>query len=269
MSRKYYLTLIPILAIAGSAMAAEMPMMKAMTTKGSIKVLLPKNGQKIASIDIPVKVSVSNFTISAAHVGMADRDREGHIHVMLDGMNMGVLYNFYTGTEFTLPGRAMTPGKHTLIFDLASNTHEDFANTVQKVEIDYQPRKPIEAPQAAAAAKVPEVSIISPADGDTVGPKFTINVEPEYFQPAENLEGKPNIPGYGHYHVFVDMKMDTAMSEGMMSMAGMVGMPGNNSFPVDLSAWKKGKHVITVMPVQNDHTEIPGAKPAMITVDLE
>jgi len=265
MSRKFYLALIPLLAATSWAMA-EMPMMK---TKGSITVLSPKNGQKITSIDIPVKVSVSKFNISAAHVGLPDVDREGHIHVMLDGMNMGVLYNYYTSTSFTLPGRAMTPGKHTLIFDLASNTHEDFGNTVQKVEIDYQPAKAIDAPPPVADAKTPELTIVSPADGDTVGPKFSINVEPKYFQPAENLEGKANIAGYGHYHVFVDMKMDMAMTEGMMSMAGMVGMPGNNSFPVDLSSWKRGKHVITVELVQNDHTEIHGAKPAMITVNLE
>jgi hypothetical protein len=54
----------------------------------------------------------------------------------------------------------------------------------------------------------------------------------------------------------------------MMSMAGMVSMPGSNSFPVDLSAWKNGKYMLTIMPVQNDHTPIPGAKPATITINL-
>jgi hypothetical protein len=55
----------------------------------------------------------------------------------------------------------------------------------------------------------------------------------------------------------------------MMGMAGMVSMPGSNSFPVKLSAWKNGKHTLTVQPVQNDHTEIHGAKPATITINLE
>jgi hypothetical protein len=40
---------------------------------------------------------------------------------MLDGMNMGVLFNFYTTPTFTLPGQGIKPGQHTLIFDLASN----------------------------------------------------------------------------------------------------------------------------------------------------
>jgi LPXTG-motif cell wall-anchored protein len=114
------------------------------------------------------------------------------------------------------------------------------------------------------------VQVVSPADGATVGPKVTIQVKPTNFTPSEDLEGKPNLKGYGHYHVFVDMP---AMTEGgggaMMSMAGMVLMPGSNSFDVDLRAWPAGKHTLTVELVQNDHTPIEGAKPAMITINLQ
>jgi hypothetical protein len=248
------------------------------TTTGALAVVSPRDGEKVTTTDIPVQVAVSNFKVSSAHVGMPDVDGEGHIHVMLDGMNMGVLFNFYTTPEFTLPGRAMTPGPHTLIFGLASNTHEDFANTAQKVNIDYEPAKAEPAPEPVTTAAVPGVKIISPADGATVGPEFTMRVQPANFTPALDLEGKPNIKGYGHYHVFVDMSMpsmemsSTQMSGGsmeMMSMAGMVGMPGSNTFPVDLRAWKTGKHTITVETVQNDHTTIADAKPAMITINLE
>jgi len=247
-------------------------------TKGSLKVVSPIDGQKITTTDIPAQVAVSNFKVSAAHVGMPDVDGEGHIHVMLDGMNMGVLFNFYTTPKFTLLGRAMTPGPHTLVFGLASNTHEDFANTAQKVNIDYEPAKAEPAPAPATTAGVPTVKIISPADGATVGPQFTMKLRHANFTPALDLEGKPNLKGYGHYHVFVDMSMpsmemsSTKMSGGameMMSMAGMVGMPGSDTFPVDLRAWKKGKHTITVELVQNDHTNIADAKPAMITINLK
>ena len=255
------------------------------TTKGSLKVISPKEGQRITTTDIPIQVAVSNFNVSAAHVGQPDVDGEGHIHVMLDGMTMGVLFNYYTTPEFTLPGRGITPGRHTLVFDLASNTHEDFENTVQKVDIDYKPAKAEAAPPPVANAGTPGVKIISPKDGATVGPKFTMQVAPTNFRPALDLEGKPNIKGYGHYHVFVDMEMSSMpmastqpsggsmeMSHemgGMMSMAGMVGMPGGNTFPVDLTAWKNGKHTITVETVQNDHTDIEGAKPATITINLQ
>jgi len=247
-------------------------------TKGSLKVVSPKDGEKITTTDIPAQVAVSNFKVSAADVGMPDVDGEGHIHVMLDGMNMGVLFNFYTTPKFTLPGRAMTPGPHTIVFGLASNTHEDFENTAQKVNIDYEPAKAKPAPAPVTTAGVPTVKILSPADGTTVGPQFTMQLQHADFTPALDLEGKPNIKGYGHYHVFVDMSMapmemsSTKMAGGgmeMMSMAGMVGMPGSDTFPVDLRAWKKGKHTITVELVQNDHTEIADAKPAMITINLK
>jgi len=238
--------------------------------KPAIKVLSPAASEKITSTDIPVKVEVANFKLSPAHVGLPDKSGEGHIHVMIDGMNMGVLFNFYTTTSFTLPGQGIAPGKHKLIFDLASNTHVDMEDTVQEVEIDYQPTSPKAAPEAITNAGTPEVQIVSPADGATVGPKFSIQVKPTNFTPSLDLEGKPNLKGYGHYHVFVDMP---AMTEGgggaMMSMAGMVLMPGSNSFDVDLSAWPAGKHTLTVELVQNDHTPIEGAKPAMISINLQ
>jgi hypothetical protein len=59
------------------------------------------------------------------------------------------------------------------------------------------------------------------------------------------------------------------MSGGMMSMAGMIGMPGSDNVPLDLRAWPNGQHTITVEPVQNDHTPIQGATPAMVTITLQ
>ena len=238
--------------------------------KPAIKVLSPAASAKITSTDIPVKVEVANFKIAPLAVGLPDKAGEGHIHVMIDGMNMGVLFNFYTTPSFTLPGTGIAPGKHKLIFDLASNTHVDMEDTAQEVEIDYQPASPKAAPEPVANAGTPEVQVVSPADGATVGPKVTIQVKPSNFTPALDLEGKPNLKGYGHYHVFVDMPAMTAGGGGaMMSMAGMVLMPGSDSFDVDLSAWPAGKHTLTVELVQNDHTPIEGAKPAMISINLK
>jgi hypothetical protein len=238
--------------------------------KPSIAVVSPRAGDTIISTDIPVTVQVSNFTVSSADVGLPDKDGEGHIHVMLDGMNMGVLFNFYTSTTFTLLGQGMKPGQHALTFDLASNTHEDMEDTATTVTINYQPATAKGAPQASAAGGTPEVTVVWPPNGATVGPLFTLQVSQNNFTPSLELEGKPNLAGYGHYHVFVDMPMmDMGGDMGMMSMAGMIGMPGSDSIPVDLRAWPNGQHTITVEPVQNDHTPIQGAKEAMITVTLQ
>jgi hypothetical protein len=238
--------------------------------KPSLSVLSPANGDTVISTDIPVSVQVSNFTLSAADVGLPDRPGEGHIHVMLDGMNMGVLFNFYTSPNFSLPGEGVRAGQHTLTFDLASNTHMDMEDTVTSVSINYQPLTAKPAPQASTPSSAPEVSIVWPPDGATVGPVFTLQVSKKNFSPSLELEGKPNLAGFGHYHAFVDMDMSAmSMAGGMMSMAGMIGMPGSDSIPVDLSAWPNGQHSIVVEPVQNDHTPIQGATPGMVTVNLQ
>ena len=241
--------------------------------KPSLTVLSPSDGDTVTSTDIPLSVQISNFTLSAADVGLPDRDVEGHIHVMLDGMNMGVLFNFYTGPNFTLPGQGIRPGQHTLMFDLASNTHMDMEDTVASVAINYQPLAAQAAPQASQSSAAPEVSIVWPPDGAIVGPLFTLRVNKRNFTPSLQLEGKPNLAGYGHYHVFVDMPMmGTGGGQGMagmMSMEGMIGMPGNDDIPVDLRAWPNGQHTITVEPVQDDHTPIQGASPGMITITLQ
>jgi hypothetical protein len=110
--------------------------------KPSLTVVSPSNGDTITSTDIPVQVQISNFTLSPADIGLPDKDGEGHIHVMLDGMSMGVLLNFYTTPTFTLPGQGVKPGRHRLSFDLASNTHMDMEDTLTNVTISYQPPTP-------------------------------------------------------------------------------------------------------------------------------
>ena len=263
-------------AIGLSALALSMGVVLAPQTlaqsqaKPSLAVLSPADGDTVTSTDIPVTVQVSNFTLSPADVGLPDKDGEGHIHVMLDGMNMGVLFNFYTSPSFVLPGQGIRPGPHTLTFDLASNTHEDMEDTVTNVTINYQPLTPKPAPEPGPSAGAPEVSVVWPPNGATVGPVFTLQVSKQNFVPSLELEGKPNLAGYGHYHVFVDMDMSgMSMQGGMMSMAGMIGMPASDSIPVDLSAWPDGQHTITVEPVQDDHTPIQGAMPGMVTITLQ
>jgi hypothetical protein len=241
--------------------------------KPTLTIVSPGNGDTVTSTDIPISVQVSNFKLSTPDVGLPDKEGEGHIHVMLDGMNMGVLFNFYTTPAFTLPGQGIRAGHHTLTFDLASNSHMDMEDTVTSVTINYQPLAAQPAPQASQSSAAPEVSIVWPPDGATVGPVFTLHVTKNNFTPSLQLEGKPNLAGYGHYHVFVDMPMmDMSSGQGMggmMSMAGMIGMPGSDDIPVDLRAWPNGKHTITVEPVQDDHTPIQGATPGMITITLQ
>lgn len=262
--------LATIATLALSTLVVLLPATSQAQARPGLRVISPTEGARITSTDIPVQVEVSNFKLSAEDVGLPDVDGEGHIHVMIDGMSMGVLFNFYTTPTFTLLGDALTPGKHTLIFDLATNTHMDMEHTVQHVIIDYQPTALQPAPAAIAHPGSPSVRIMSPADGATVGPRFTLQVDKTNFTPSLGLEGKPNLAGFGHYHVMVDMDaFPMMMMGGMMSMDGMVAMPGSDTISLDLSAWPPGRHTLTVEPVQDDHTPIEGAREATISFNLQ
>ena len=239
-------------------------------------ILAPAPGAVIATHEVELQLSVTNFELSGAKSGRPDEEGVGHIHVMVDGMSMAQLINFYATDTFSIPLAGLTPGPHTILVTLASNTHVDMMETAQQIEIDYQPTAEVRLP-AAQDLGAPGLELVSPMDGAIVPAIFGIEVAPVNFNPTADLEGKTNIPGYGHWHVFVDTDMSAMgmMSMGMaspeaemaspeagmdhmamMSMAGMVSMPGANTFDIDLSAWGPGTHVIWIEPVQNDHTQL-------------
>ncbi len=76
-----------------------------------------------------------------------------------------------------------------------------------------------------------------------------MQVDVQNFRLAQDLEGKRNVGGWGHLHVFVD----NPNAEGER---GMVGMPGMNRFDVDLTGLPPGKHELTVVLAGNDHVTI-------------
>lgn len=249
----------------------------------SLQILAPTAGTKVTANQLDVKLKVENFKIDGLQAGRPDQPGVGHIHLMFDGMTMAQLANFYTSDTFTVPLDGLAAGKHTIIVDLASNTHMDMMATAQKAEFDYQPANPVPLPRPDDRG-TPSVELVSPKPGATVEPKFSVEVKPVNITLAGNLEGKQNVPGYGHLHVFVDTPMKGGMGAmgsmstpemgmgtpgmmmgtpaagsmgemSMMSMAGMVLMPGKPTFDLDLSAWGPGEHTIWIEPVQNDHTK--------------
>jgi hypothetical protein len=259
-----------------------------------IEVVSPQPGETVTTDDINVQVTVSDFTVDCAKAGRPNEDGVGHIHLMIDGMSMAQLANFYCEDTFTVPGDGLTPGEHTLIVDLATNDHLDMMETATEVAFTYEPANPVPLPEAQDLG-TPGVELVSPteedaqtlaAEGRTVPPIFTIEVNPVNFEPSEELEGKQNVPGYGHWHVFVDTPMGGMMMEDeemegtpagegeteemhMMAMGGMILMPGTNSFEVDLTEWGPGEHTIFIEPVQNDHTNFAEFEHLTFTVTVD
>jgi hypothetical protein len=163
-------------------------------------------------------------------------------------------------------------------------------DTARTVTFHFQPSAaPVALPAPGPAAGA-SVAITAPETGATVGPQFKLEVKTTNFTASCDLEGKPNVAGYGHFHVFVDQDPAAmmAMMSGdhsnmpmsgdhanmpmtgehgdmggmdMMEMPGMIAMPCAGSIPVDLSAWPSGQHTLSVELDQNDHTPLmdPGA----------
>jgi azurin len=231
-------------------------------TAPTIQIASPSDGATIDTNDILVSLNVSNFTIDAASSGAADQDGVGQVLVFLDGATVAQLTNIYGTSSIIIPGEGLAAGQHQLAIVLASNTHVPNMDTAQMVTIDYQPVQPLPLPVANYTG-APSVTLVSPTDGATVPPQFDVQVQPQNFSPTTGLEGKTNVAGYGHYHVWVDT------AEMPSSLAGLVLMPGTNAFTLDLSVWGPGEHQIRIEAAQNDHTMYDPATAATFTVTVD
>jgi len=128
-----------ILAISFLLLAAQSFIFDA-TAQGSgpsVRIVSPAAGAPVTTDDIALEVEVSDFALNCAAVGRPDKEGFGHIHVMVDGMTMAQLINFYCDQTFTIPGDGLTAGMHTIFVVLSSNTHTDMMETMTQVDFDF------------------------------------------------------------------------------------------------------------------------------------
>lgn len=242
------------LPISGGATAQDAP-------APTLALVSPVAGATIDTTDILVQVNVSNFTIDCAQSGYTDQDGTGQILAFVDGATVAQLTNIYCTTSFLVPTNGLAAGEHQLAVVLASNTHVPNMDTAQMVTFTYQPAQPLPLPVANYTGDV-GVELVSPLDDAVVEPIFDVQVKPVNFSPTTDLEGKTNVPGYGHYHVWVDT------AEMPSSLAGLVLMPGTNAFTLDLTAWGLGDHTVRIEPAQNDHTMYDPSNSVSFTVHV-
>lgn len=217
-----------------------------------LKIVSPVAGDVVESDDIDLELDVKNFTLDAAQIGSPDVDGVGHVHVLLDGATIGQLTGFYAETSITISGLGVDAGKHSLAVMLSANAHGSLTETLQQVEFEYKPMTPRPLPAAEDLGQ-PGITLASPADGDSVDAVFPVELTSTNFHASADLEGKPNVPGYGHYHVFIDKDMSAEAMKNM-TLDGLLLMPGEDSFDLDLSAWGSGEHTVWIGPAQNDHS---------------
>jgi hypothetical protein len=287
-----------ILGVASLGSTAATPVLAEMV-KPTVTIVSPAAGETVSGKTIAVKVVPNNYSVECADVGKPMKPGKGHVHAMMDGMSMEKLTNFYCSTSFAISGQGLDPGEHTLAVTLASDDHMDISKPAT-VKFNYQPATPQGLPSGESAQK-PTVKIMSPATGAVVPRKFNVQVAVENVTLSCDLEGKSNVAGYGHLHVFVNQtgvtppmhmmmtgemkgemkghepmqmkpgEMKAGEMKGMesMAMSGMVGMPCTKTVPVDLSTWKTGKAHVMVMLANNDHNPTAGIAPAAIDVTVK
>lgn len=211
-------------------------------------------GETVSGNTIDLTVQPVGYELSNT-AGTAPVEGKGHYHVILDGG----LINMFATPEASVSLQNVAPGPHTLMVVPAMNDHMEAMDGAAAIEFDYQPTEPlpeISAPEVDGSS--PAVELVAPATGTEVSGPVEFTITASGFTLSEALLGKPNVPGFGHWHLFVDA------AEGMDTMAGM---SGTDTLVYDTSGLTPGPH--TFIAVLTDNLHAPLDPMTMATVELE
>jgi len=253
-------TALLAMGVAGTPRSA--PVQAATMSMGSIALLAPAAGTVVTGNTVDVKVAVKDFTLSCPLAGKPVQDGVGHWHLLLDG----ALVNMYCGTGAAVSLQNVAPGSHTIEVMLAGDNHMEMMGKGQtaKTTFTYKPSSPLTALTATTAAGKPSITILSPADGATVGENFPVELDWSNFTPSCDLLGKKNLAGYGHWHLNID-----TMAGPMMGMGTMLAMGCTHTYTVFTDGLRPGKHKLYALLVDNQHAPLMPAVSTMITINVK
>jgi hypothetical protein len=188
----------------------------------SIRLLSPSPGAIIYGNATALTVLVTNFTLSAAHVGQAPVAGEGHWHVFVDDVYSG----FSATSSFDLTGLAV--GDHTLKVELYNNDHSELGmDVVAQVTVHV--------------GAVPSVRFTSPANGANItGTTLDLTFALSNFTLVVVGSTSVNAAGAGHLHVLVDGVLVQMLSTTSATLTNL----------------SVGTHTIRVEISNNDHSDI-------------
>ena len=204
-----------------------------------------------------ISVAPDAYMFSCADAGKPDADTIGHYHVELDH----ALVNMYCTPTASISMQNVAAGPHTLTVLPATNAHDEVTKAAVSLNFTYQPAKALAPITAAANAGTPAIKILSPAPGSSVFGDFTVTVDVKNFTVSEALFGKPNLAGYGHWHLNVD-----SLTSGMMGMGTMLGMSGTTTFQASTKGLSAGPHTFYALLVDNQHAPLSPAVVASVAL---
>lgn len=224
-------------------MAMELPPW-AMAMKVTIQS--PAAGAKITDNTVPVHVSISGFQPTCAS-GFAAVQGEGHYHLLIDKS----LVDMFCDPDATLSMQNLQPGPHTITAQPALTNHMDVEMNASTVTIDYEPTHPLPALTAATFGGAPSIKIVSPAKGSQLSGTFDITVQVTNYNISCALEGKPDVAGYGHWHVNLE-----TLNSGMMGMETMARMSCQSVLHINTQGFPAGKHLLIVYLTDDQHAPL-------------
>jgi len=234
-------------AVAAQSDDAEMPAM-------AVEVAGLASGDTVTTNRIELTVGPVGYELSG-NAGTPPVEGEGHYHVVLDGG----LVNMFTTGDASVSLQNVAPGPHTLMVVPAMNDHMPVTDGAAAIDFEYEPAEPLAEIVAGEAGATPTISIVSPASGETVSGEFDLVVETTDLTLSDDLLGKPNVDGYGHWHVFVDA------AEGMGTM---MGMSGSDTITVSTAALSPGTHAFIAVLVDNLHAPFDPPIATMVEVEV-
>ncbi len=212
-----------------------------------VEIMSPADGAEVSENSLALKVEATGFDLACDLAGKPNEDGKGHYHVLIDR----ALVNMYCTDDVELSMQNLEPGTHTIAVVPALNDHAEVLDNETEVEINYQPASPLAAITDATGLGEPSIKVLEPKPGATVSGDFDVVVEISNFNLSCDLLGKPNVAGYGHWH----LNLDTTTGP-MMGMATMVGMSCEKTFRMSTAGLTPGS-THSIIPLLTDNQHVP------------
>jgi hypothetical protein len=208
----------------------------------------PADGIKVTGNDLPVTVNLTGYTDSCDWAGKPPQQGFGHYHLLLDK----ALINMYCTPNASVSLQNVKPGMHKLSVVPALNDHAEVEENGQTITFDYEPISALRELTDLSSSGPPSIKILSPKPGSTVSGPFDVTVQITNFKPDCDLYGKPDLAGYGHWH----LNYDTATGA-MMGMGGMQGMSCTTTLHASTVGLRSGEtHTLIALLVGNGHAPL-------------
>jgi hypothetical protein len=235
-------------APAGPATTMAMMPLPAYTKDYKTTFASPTGGVKVTANELAVKVNAAGFSDSCDWAGKPVTQGFAHYHLLLDK----ALINMYCTPDATVSLQNVNPGVHKLEVVPALNDHAEVEENAQTMSFDYQPTSPLPALTDQTFAAKPSITILSPQPGAVLSGPFDVTVRIDNFKADCDLFGKPDLAGYGHWHVNMD-----STSGPMMGMGTMLGMSCTTTLHTSTVGLKSGeKHTLIALLVDNGHAPL-------------